>query len=106
MIRNIVGFTRRDCHIARIVSPNFLFVMKLDEFDNRVGKMNTMRVQTKKGTFFFTSKKDIEQFFCCSFERVNKTNPIEREPDMVLIPYININRRGKTYYNIENKQNI
>ena len=105
MIRNIVGFTRRDCHIARIVSPNFLFVMKLDEeFDNRVGKMNTMRVQTKKGTFYFTSKKDIEQFFCCSFERVNKTNPIEREPYMVLIPYININRRGLTYYNIKNKQ--
>ena len=105
MIKNIVGFTRRDCHIARIVSPNFLFVMKLDEeFDNRVGKMNTMRVQTKKGTFYFTSKKDIEQFFGCSFERVNKTNPIEREFDMVWLPYININRRGKTYYNIENKQ--
>lgn len=104
MIRNIVGFTRRDCHIARIVSPNFFIVMRLDEFDNRVGRMNTMKVKTKKGTFFFTSKKDIEQFFGCSFERVNKTNPIEREPDMVLIPYVNINRRGKTYYNIENKQ--
>ena len=104
MIRNIVGFTRRDCHIARIVSPNFLFVMRIKEFDNRVGKMNTMRVQTKKGTFFFTSKKDIEQFFGCSFERVNKTNPIEIEFDMVLLPYVNINRRGKTYYNIENKQ--
>ena len=81
--------------------------MKLDEeFDNRVGKMNTMRVQAKKGTFYFTSKKDIEQFFGCSFERVNRTNPIEIEFYMVLLPYVNINRRGKTYYNIENKQNV
>ena len=80
--------------------------MKLKEFDNRVGRINTMRVQTKKGTFYFTSKKDIEQFFGCSFERVNKPNPIEIEIDMVLLPYVNINRRGKTYYNIENKQNV
>lgn len=78
--------------------------MKLKEFDNRVGRMNTMKVKTKKGTFLFTSKKDIEQFFCCSFERVNRTNPIEREFDMVLLPFININRRGLTYYNIKNKQ--
>ena len=78
--------------------------MKLKDFDNRVGRMNTMMVKTKKGTFFFTSKKDIEQFFCCSFERVNRTNPIEREFDMVLLPYVNINRRGLTYYNIKNKQ--
>lgn len=78
--------------------------MKLKDFDNRVGRMNTMKVKTKKGTFLFTSKKDIEQFFCCSFERVNRTNPIEREFDMVLLPFININRRGLTYYNIKNKQ--
>lgn len=78
--------------------------MKLKDFDNRVGRMNTMMVKTKKGTFFFTSKKDIEQFFGCSFERVNRTNPIEREFDMVLLPYVNINRRGLTYYNIENKK--
>lgn len=78
--------------------------MKLKDFDNHVGRMNTMMVKTKKGTFFFTSKKDIEQFFCCSFERVNRTNPIEREFDMVLLPFININRRGLTYYNIKNKQ--
>ena len=78
--------------------------MKLKDFDYSIGRMNTMMVKTKKGTFFFTSKKDIEQFFCCSFERVNRTNPIEREFDMVLLPYVNINRRGKTYYNIENKQ--
>ena len=78
--------------------------MRIKEFDNRVGRINTMRVQTKKGNFYFTSKKDIEQFFGCSFERVNKTNPIEIEFDMVLLPYVNINRRGKTYYNIENKQ--
>ena len=78
--------------------------MKLKDFDYSIGRMNTMMVKTKKGTFFFTSKKDIEQFFCCSFERVNRTNPIEIEFDMVLLPYVNINRRGKTYYNIENKQ--
>lgn len=78
--------------------------MRIKEFDNRVGRMNTMKVKTKKGTFLFTSKKDIEQFFGCSFERVNRTNPIEIEHDMVLLPFININRRGKTYYNIENKQ--
>lgn len=78
--------------------------MKLKDFDYSVGRMNTMKVKTKKGTFLFTSKKDIEQFFCCSFERVNRTNPIEREFDMVLLPFININRRGLTYYNIKNKQ--
>lgn len=104
MMRNIVGPTRRELPHCPNRRTDFLCVMRIKEFDNRVGRINTMRVQTKKGIFFFTSKKDIEQFFGCSFERVNRTNPIEIEPDMVLIPYININRRGKTYYNIKNKQ--
>lgn len=67
---------------------------------NRAGYYNTFKVQTLKGTFYFTSNEDIEQFFCCSSDRVNQTNPIGIEYGLILTPYVNLNRRGYNYYKI------